>query len=101
MFLTAAQSAFAIAVFVNLKMTRTEAIALFVLFATQLFITNEAVRVVYAFAYLSLCVGLLVWSRAAIPALLRDASRVMRGTADFAEPEAALASERDRSTADQ
>ena len=41
-FITAAQSAFAIAVFINLKMGRSEAIALFVLFATQLFITNEA-----------------------------------------------------------
>jgi len=39
-FLTAAQSAFAIAVFMNLRMGRKEAIALFVLFATQLFITN-------------------------------------------------------------
>ncbi len=100
-FLTAAQSAFAIAVFVNLKMSRNEAITLFVLFATQLFITNEAVRLVYAFAYLALCVGLLTWNRAAIPGLLRDASLVMRGKAAFDEPEAALASERDRPAAEQ
>ena len=100
-FLTAAQSAFAIAVFVNLKMSRNEAIALFALFATQLFITNEAVRLVYAFAYLALCVGLLAWNRAAIPGLLRDASLVMRGNAAFEAPEAALASERDRPATDR
>ena len=59
--LTAAQSAFAIAVFINLRMGRGEALALFVLFATQLFITNETARVIYAFLYMILCIILLVW----------------------------------------
>jgi len=59
-FLTAAQSAFAIAVFANLKMGKAEALLLFVLFATQLFITNEQVRIWYAAAYTALCVVLLV-----------------------------------------
>ena len=59
-FLTAAQSAFAIAVFVNLKMGAKEAAALLVLFASQLFITNEEVRIWYAAAYSALCVILLV-----------------------------------------
>ena len=99
--LTAAQSAFAIAVFVNLKMSRNEAIALFVLFATQLFITNEAVRLVYAVGYLVLCAGLLVRNRAHIPSLLRDAAAVMRGNGQFDEPDGASASERDPSATDQ
>jgi cation:H+ antiporter len=78
-FLTAAQSAFAIAVFLNLKMGRGEAIALFVLFATQLFITNEGVRTLYAGAYTLLCVGLLVMHWRSIPHTVGDAINVMRG----------------------
>lgn len=78
-FLTAAQSAFAIAVFINLRMGRPEAAALFVLFATQLFITNESVRTVYAVLYTILCIVLLIISRKAIPNTIRDAFAVMRG----------------------
>jgi cation:H+ antiporter len=87
-FLTAAQSAFAIAVFINLKMGRGEAIALFVLFATQLFITNENVRVVYASVYTALCVLLLAMSWRAVPQTLSDAVNVMRGR-PLSEPEVA------------
>jgi cation:H+ antiporter len=78
-FLTAAQSAFAIAVFVNLRMSRFEAALLFVLFATQLVITNESVRVVYASIYTVLCILLLVGGRKALPRTIRDALNVMRG----------------------
>ena len=78
-FLTAAQSAFAIAVFMNLRMGRLEAIGLFVLFATQLFITNEGVRAIYAVLYTVLCVVLLFISRKEIPNTVRDAIAVMRG----------------------
>jgi len=78
-FLTAAQSAFAIAVFVNLAMGRGEAIALFLLFATQLFITNESVRAIYAGAYTLLCIGLLVLHWRDVPHTVRDAIAVMRG----------------------
>jgi cation:H+ antiporter len=78
-FLTAAQSAFAIAVFMNLRMGRAEAIALFVLFATQLFITNEQARVVYAGVYTLLCIALLILSRKQIPLTSSDAWAVMRG----------------------
>ena len=78
-FLTAAQSAFAIAVFVNLKMGRGEAIALFLLFATQLVITNENVRVIYASIYTGLCILLLAMSWRSIPFTVRDAVNVMRG----------------------
>lgn len=78
-FLTAAQSAFAIAVFVNLRMSRKEAIALFVLFATQLVITNENVRAVYAGIYTVLCLALLFHSRSHLPRTLGDAIAVIRG----------------------
>jgi len=78
-FLTAAQSAFAIAVFINLRMGRKEAIALFVLFATQLFITNEQARLVYAGAYTLLCIVLLIASREQIPQTIGDAWTIMRG----------------------
>jgi len=77
-FLTAAQSAFAIAVFINLKMGTKEAAALFLLFATQLFITNEMVRVYYAAAYTVLCVLLLVTHRADIRTTWQSAWAIMR-----------------------
>lgn len=78
-FLTAAQSAFAIAVFINLRMGRGEATALFLLFATQLFITNESVRTIYAVVYTLLCILLLILARTSIPQTIRDAIAVMRG----------------------
>ncbi len=91
-FLTAAQSAFAIAVFVNLRMSRPEAWALFILFATQLLLNEEligdgaqAVRFWYGVAYLALCAALLVRNRAHVPGLLRDARATLTGKADFGE----------------
>ena len=83
-FLTAAQSAFAIAVFANLRMGMWEATALFVLFATQLFLTDERVRLVYSVAYLLLCAFLLAsrWREAKPTA--RAAWAILRGR----EPEA-------------
>ncbi len=78
-FLTAAQSAFAIAVFVNLRMGTREAVALFVLFATQLFITNESVRVWYAGAYAVLCVVLLIWNRKELRPTVSIAIQMLRG----------------------
>ena len=86
-FLTAAQSAFAIAVFINLRMSRHEAIALFLLFATQLFITNENVRAVYAGVYTILCIGLLIHSRSHVPRTFRDAISVMRGRELHPDPD--------------
>ena len=78
-FLTAAQSAFAIAVFVNLKMSRMEATALFLLFATQLLITDERFRVIYAFAYVLLCIGLLVVNRAGVRQTSRSFLTILHG----------------------
>ena len=86
-FLTAAQSAFAIAVFANLRMGRNEAIGLFVLFATQLFITSEMVRVYYAAAYTLLCIILLFLHRKELPYTLNAAWDILRGRK--LEPEAA------------
>ncbi|MBI2767369.1 MAG: sodium:calcium antiporter [Chloroflexi bacterium] len=81
-FLTAAQSAFAIAVFANLRMSKREAILLFVLFASQLFITNEQVRIYYAIAYSLLCVVLLITGRRELSPTLRAAWDIVRGRPD-------------------
>lgn len=78
-FLTAAQSAFAIAVFVNLRMSRPEATSLFLLFATQLFITNEMARTIFAVAYTVLCIALLVVHRKDVPVTARAAWGMLRG----------------------
>jgi cation:H+ antiporter len=76
-FLTAGQSAFAIAVFANLRMSLPEAVALFVLFATQLVITNEQVRLYYGVGYIVLCAGFLVANRHGIPVTLRSAGDLL------------------------
>ena len=59
-FLTAAQSLFAVAILVSLSMNRWEAILLGGLFLTQFFITNESVRLVYAVVYSVLALAILV-----------------------------------------
>lgn len=89
-FLTAAQSAFAIAVFVNLKMGTREAIALFVLFASQLFLTDEMVRIYYGIAYSGLCLLLLIWNRADVASTGRAAWDVLRGRSGGGEEGAHL-----------
>ena len=85
-FLTAAQSAFAIAVFVNLRMSRPEAWALFILFAAQLPLTEDVlgdgaqvVRFWYSIGYMVLCAGLLIRNRMAIPALSGTHATWLRG----------------------
>lgn len=85
-FLTAAQSAFAVAVFINLRMSPREAVALFALFATQLFITNEAVRVWYAVGYAVLCATLLFVHRRDLRPTVRTAYDLMRGRGGHPEP---------------
>ena len=84
-FLTAAQSAFAIAVFLNLKMGAKEAVVLFVLFATQLFITSEQVRFYYAAAYAALCVVILIANRTDLPVTAGAAWDVMRGRSEISK----------------
>ena len=78
-FLTAAQSAFAIAVFANLKMGFKEAAALFILFASQLFITSEDVRTWYAAGYCVLCVVILVIQRKDARITITSAWALVRG----------------------
>lgn len=58
-FLTAAQSAFAIAVLANLTITRAEAIGLLVLFGAQFGFESTTVRYGFSFVYLALFVVIL------------------------------------------
>ena len=68
-------------------MGRKEAVALFLLFATQLFITNESVRLVYASLYAVLCLGILIANRTDVPKTARAAWDVMRGRGEEGPPE--------------
>ncbi len=77
--LTAAQSAFAVAVFLSLSISRWEALLLAALFGTQLFFTDTTVRLVYSFVYIVLAVGLLFYQRNEIMPLLRSAREAARG----------------------
>jgi cation:H+ antiporter len=78
-FLTAAQSFFAVAILVNLSMSVTEAWALFVLFWAQ-FVAGAVIKpewhsielVAFAVAYLVLGAYALARNRRAVPGLLRD-----------------------------
>lgn len=83
-FLTAAQSAFAVAVFVSLSLSRWEALALAALFGTQLFISDTHSRILYAWLYLGLTVAILIWQRQEIGQFLRSARDAVRQEA--AEP---------------
>ncbi|MDO8461895.1 MAG: sodium:calcium antiporter [Deltaproteobacteria bacterium] len=56
-FLTAAQSLFAIVIIANLRFSITEALLLFVLFITQLFFTSTEARNIYAVVYIVLAIG--------------------------------------------
>ena len=58
--LTAAQSAFGIAVLANLRISRSEAVALLVLFLAQFGFESQAARYVFSAAYGALAVGILV-----------------------------------------
>jgi len=59
-YLTAAQSLFAIAIFVSLSMAFWEAILLAVLFTTQLFFFDTKIRLGYGTFYLLLALGMIV-----------------------------------------
>ena len=72
-FLTAAQSAFAVAVFLSLSLSRWEASALAVLFATQLVMTDTAVRLGYGWTYLALMAFILLWRRQEVLPFIRSA----------------------------
>jgi cation:H+ antiporter len=63
MFLTAAQSIFAVAVLANLSFSLLEAAMIFVLFSTQLLSTDPEFRFYYSFLYVVLAVGLIALKR--------------------------------------
>ena len=60
MFLTAAQSLFAVAVLANLSFSLLEALAIFVLFSTQLLFPDPQFRLYYSYFYVSLALGLVI-----------------------------------------
>jgi cation:H+ antiporter len=59
-FLTAAQSLFAVAILVSLSMNRWEALLLAALFATQFAFTNTSVRIGYGVVYCALSLAVLI-----------------------------------------
>jgi cation:H+ antiporter len=59
-FLTGAQSLFAVSILISLSMSRWEAAVLFALFATQFFFTDPTIRVAYACAYIAIALVILV-----------------------------------------
>ena len=60
MFLTAAQSLFAVAILANLSFSLFEAAVIFVLFSTQLLFPDPQFRFYYSFLYIFLAIGLVV-----------------------------------------
>jgi cation:H+ antiporter len=72
-FLTAAQSAFAVAIFASLSISLREALLLLGLFGTQLFFTDPAVRYAYGGVYLALAVFVLFQDRHTLPIVFREA----------------------------
>lgn len=69
--LTAAQSAFAVAVLANMRLSLGEAAALFVLFTAQLFFPDPRIRYGFSAAYLALTVVMIARRRAVLPRALR------------------------------
>ena len=61
-FLTSAQSVFALVVIANFTFSRLEAAVLFLLFVPQLFLTTPAARWTHATLYLVLAAGLVCFS---------------------------------------
>lgn len=55
--LTSAQSLFAIVILANLRFSITEALLIFVFFATQLIFTSTEARTIYSFVYIAMAIG--------------------------------------------
>lgn len=79
LFLTAAQSAFAVAILVNLEMSVKEAYILGGLFVSQFFLgavlpedVHEVERIGVGIMYLVLAAGIILRNRAAVPRMARD-----------------------------
>ena len=87
-FLTSAQSFFAVAIIANFTFTLWEAVVLLLLFSTQLVSTAPEVRYAYSVVYLVLAAGLLALSRSsrtAFVGLFLDSSVFSRGAAASGE----------------
>lgn len=77
-FLTAAQSLFAVAVLANLSFSLKEAALLFGLFSTQLFIPDPRFRTIFSFVYIAITIGTFVFqreSRRSLVALLQRGAK--------------------------
>ncbi len=84
--LTAAQSAFAVALLISLSLSRWEAIFLFGLFIVQFLIPNEQIRLVIAVVYMVLAAGILVRERDNIGTLLRHARAALSPQREVVDP---------------
>lgn len=60
LFLTAAQSLFAVAILTDFKISLKEALILFVLFATQLFFPDPAIRIGFGLVYIVLAIVFII-----------------------------------------
>jgi len=80
MFLTAAQSIFAVAVLANLSFSVLEAVMIFVLFSTQLLFPDPQFRFYYSFLYIILAVGLVLLKKDARDGLCALFSRSSLGS---------------------
>jgi cation:H+ antiporter len=78
--LTAAQSAFAVALLIGLTLSARQAVLLFALFAVQFVIPTTTVRIVISVVYLVLGTGIVVAKRTDLPELMRSALRVYRSS---------------------
>ena len=81
-FLTAAQSLFAVAILVSLSVNRFEAAALAGLFFSQFFFTSETVHVVYGFIYIVLAFIVFIRDIPQMPTFRRAVVRTIREPAN-------------------
>ena len=87
-FLTAAQSAFAIAIFASLSISLLEAGLLFLLFSTQLALTDQTIRVGYGVVYLVLAAAWFIRDRTTLPTVFREAGQTATGLSTASQEEA-------------
>ncbi|MDP6606339.1 MAG: sodium:calcium antiporter [Dehalococcoidia bacterium] len=85
--LTAAQSAFAVALLISLTLSTRQAVLLFALFAVQFAIPTTTVRVVISVVYLVLTLGIVVAKRADVLTLVRGARTAYRAAEGATLPE--------------
>ncbi len=77
--LTASQSAFAVAIFASLSISLLEAGLLFVLFSTQLALTDETIRYGFSGAYVALAAVWFFRDRGTLPTVFSEARQAVRG----------------------